>query len=267
MADRASARGRRRTEIRIGPFGFRSGSLPDRLLRWARARGRPFGIAEIVETLGGNPAHAQRLVTRARRHLKHLAYGVRVEARVYGRAAPATRRAWRRAANAEPGSFRPGTLVDRLARWAAGRTAPFRPRDAARAVGVSLQHAMRMMQRARAKGIVERLAWGTYVGPGVGRSAIRAWREERRNPPLRAGGLPDRLVRWAAGRRRPFGIGDAMRALRVRYGRAWGAMRTARVHGRLERLSRGAYAVVRRKRSQSARSRGTGMNRVRSTRT
>ncbi len=233
-----------RTRIPIGPFGFRSGSLPDRLLRWARARGRPFRIPEVAETLDVGRVHAYRLVGSTGTRLRRLGYGVRVEARVYDRATPDVRRAWRRAANAEPVSFRPGSLLDRFARWTAARTAPFRPRDAARALDVTLQHALRMMQRSRAKGLVEPLTWGTYVGPGVRRSGIYAWREERRRHPFRAGSARDRVLRWATRRTKPFGIKDAMNALGVAYHCAWDAIRSAVLRGRMRRLGPGSYAVA-----------------------
>jgi hypothetical protein len=244
MADRAAARGRRRKRIPIGPFGFRAGSLPDRLLRWARARGRPFRVAEVADTLRVNRAHAQRLLVRARAHLRHLAYGVHVAAQVYRRATPETRREWHHAVTARPASFRPGSLADRFARWAAARSVPFRPRDAARALGMTAPHALQLTKRALAKVLVERLAWGTYVGPGARRSATRAWHEEQRRHPFRAGSTRDRLLRWAAGRRRPFAIKDAAEALGVAYHNAWGAISVATLFGLLDRIAPGTYAAA-----------------------
>lgn len=244
MADRTAVREGRRKRIPIGPFGFRSGSLPDRLLRWARARGRPFRIPEVAGALDVGGAHAYRLVARTSAHLRRLGPGVRVEARVYGIATSEARGGWRRAANARPASFRPGTLSDRFARWAARRGAPFRPGDAARALGMSAPHALQLTKRARDRGLVERLARGTYVGPGVGRPAIRAWREEQRRHPFRAGGTRDRLLRWATGRRRPFGIKDAAEALGAPYHRASGAIGSAMLLGLLERIAPGTYAAA-----------------------
>jgi hypothetical protein len=60
----------------------------------------------------------------------------------------------------------------------------------------------------------------------------------------RAGSLPARLVKWAGGRKRPFGVQDVMKTLKVK--RAHASMVLTRVmgSGHLKRLGRGAYGAA-----------------------
>jgi hypothetical protein len=44
--------------------GYRKGSLPDRLIRWAEGRKRPFGVQEVMKTLRVKRAHASMVLTR-----------------------------------------------------------------------------------------------------------------------------------------------------------------------------------------------------------
>lgn len=59
----------------------------------------------------------------------------------------------------------------------------------------------------------------------------------------RSGSLPEKLVKWAGGRKKPFGVEDVMKALKVK--RAHASMVLTRVMGTgdLERVGRGAYAA------------------------
>lgn len=59
----------------------------------------------------------------------------------------------------------------------------------------------------------------------------------------RSGSLPEKLVKWAGGRSRPFGVQDVMKALKVK--RAHASMVLTRVMGTgdLKRVGRGAYAA------------------------
>jgi hypothetical protein len=64
------------------------------------------------------------------------------------------------------------------------------------------------------------------------------------NGSFREGSLPAKLVRWAKGRKRPFGVPDVMKALRVK--RAHASMVLTRVasSGHLTRVGRGAYVAA-----------------------
>jgi hypothetical protein len=61
---------------------------------------------------------------------------------------------------------------------------------------------------------------------------------------FREGSLPAKLVQWAQGRKRPFGVRDVMKALRVK--RAHASMVLTRVagSGHLRRVGRGAYVAA-----------------------
>jgi hypothetical protein len=58
----------------------------------------------------------------------------------------------------------------------------------------------------------------------------------------RAGSLPDKLIKWAKSRKKPFNVHDVMKALKVK--RAHASMVLTRVMGSgdLQRVGRGAYA-------------------------
>ena len=60
----------------------------------------------------------------------------------------------------------------------------------------------------------------------------------------RKGSLPDRLIKWAGGRKRPFDVQDVMKTLKVK--RAHASMVLTRVmsSGHLKRVGRGSYAAV-----------------------
>jgi hypothetical protein len=70
--------GRRRTPIGPGAFGYRRGSLPDRLLGWGKDLRRPFGFRDLIVALGVNRSHAQRLLTRVLQsgHVKRVQRGL-----------------------------------------------------------------------------------------------------------------------------------------------------------------------------------------------
>jgi len=47
-----------------GGGGYRSGSLPERLVKWAGARKKPFGVQEVMKALKVKRAHASMVLTR-----------------------------------------------------------------------------------------------------------------------------------------------------------------------------------------------------------
>jgi len=57
--------------------GYRKGSLPDRLIRWAEGRKKPFGVHEVMKTLKVKRAHASMVLTRVMSsgHLKRVGRG------------------------------------------------------------------------------------------------------------------------------------------------------------------------------------------------
>ncbi|MCK6462053.1 MAG: hypothetical protein L6Q95_19395 [Planctomycetes bacterium] len=61
---------------------------------------------------------------------------------------------------------------------------------------------------------------------------------------FRSGSLPGKLVDWAKGRKKPFGVRDVMKALKVK--RAHASMVLTRVvnAGGLKRMGRGEYAAA-----------------------
>jgi len=64
------------------------------------------------------------------------------------------------------------------------------------------------------------------------------------NGAFRAGSLPDRLLKWAAGKKRPFGVTDVMKALKVKRSHASMVLTAARKKGAVKRVGRGAYVVT-----------------------
>ena len=59
----------------------------------------------------------------------------------------------------------------------------------------------------------------------------------------RSGSLPDRLVKWAGGRKRPFGVQEVMKKLRVKRAHASMVLTRVMASGHLKRVGRGAYAA------------------------
>lgn len=60
----------------------------------------------------------------------------------------------------------------------------------------------------------------------------------------RAGSLPGALVQWAAGRKKPFGVPDVMKALKVKRAHASMVLTRVMASGHLKRVGRGAYAAA-----------------------
>jgi len=62
--------------------------------------------------------------------------------------------------------------------------------------------------------------------------------------PFRAGSLPAKLVAWAGGRKKPFGVPDVMKALNVKRSHASMVLTAARRKRAVKRVGRGEYAVA-----------------------
>jgi hypothetical protein len=61
---------------------------------------------------------------------------------------------------------------------------------------------------------------------------------------LRPGSHGARLVAWASGRKRPFGVRDVMKALRIKRGHASMLLTAVMRRGGVKRVGRGEYAAV-----------------------
>jgi hypothetical protein len=96
------------------------------------------------------------------------------------------------------------------------------------------------------------------LGPGASDGAVR--RTARRGRRARAtrgrrgtarkagafrpGSLPARLVAWAGGRKRPFGVPDLVRKFRIRRGHASMLIAYVAKAGAVRRVGRGAYRAA-----------------------
>jgi hypothetical protein len=58
---------------------------------------------------------------------------------------------------------------------------------------------------------------------------------------FRAGSLPDRLHKWAQGRKRPFGVPDVMKKLRIKRAHASMVLTQVASRGAVRRVGRGEY--------------------------
>lgn len=62
--------------------------------------------------------------------------------------------------------------------------------------------------------------------------------------PFRAGSLPQKLVAWAGGRKKPFGVTDVMKALKVKRSHASMVLTAARKKRAVKRVGRGEYRAA-----------------------
>lgn len=62
--------------------------------------------------------------------------------------------------------------------------------------------------------------------------------------PFRAGSLPARLLSWAGGRKRPFGVPDVVKAMRIKRSHASMLIAYASKAGAVKRVGRGAYRAA-----------------------
>lgn len=81
--------------------------------------------------------------------------------------------------------------------------------------------------------------------PGRGRATagVRGGGAARKGG-YRSGSLPEKLVKWAKGRKKPFGVQDVMKALRVKRAHASMVLTRVMASGDLKRVGRGAYAAA-----------------------
>jgi hypothetical protein len=88
---------------------------------------------------------------------------------------------------------------------------------------------------------------GDGAGPAPRAAPAKAARASRATDgeagPYRAGSLPARLLSWASGRKRPFGVAEVMKKLKIK--RAHASMVLTRVagSGHVKRVGRGEYAA------------------------
>ncbi|HEX5137191.1 MAG TPA: hypothetical protein VFY93_09475 [Planctomycetota bacterium] len=82
---------------------------------------------------------------------------------------------------------------------------------------------------------------------GAGRQPARAGKAGGRasgDGGFRAGSLPGRLVQWAQGRKKPFGVRDVMKALKIKRAHASMVLTRVTAGGGLRRVGRGTYAAA-----------------------
>jgi len=64
------------------------------------------------------------------------------------------------------------------------------------------------------------------------------------NAAYRAGSLPAKLMDWAAGRKKPFGVPDLMKKFRIKRGHASMLIAYVTKGGAVKRVGRGEYAAA-----------------------
>jgi len=84
---------------------------------------------------------------------------------------------------------------------------------------------------------------GPSRGAGRTRAASPAGRAASAGG-YRPGSLPERLIKWAGGRKRPFGVQEVMTALEVKRAHASMVLTRVMASGDLKRVGRGAYAAA-----------------------
>jgi len=83
------------------------------------------------------------------------------------------------------------------------------------------------------------------AGPAASRAAP-AGKSEAANGqagPYRAGSLPAKLLAWAGGRKKPFGVPDLMKKFGIKRGHASMLVAYVRKGGAVKRIGRGEYAA------------------------
>ena len=81
-------------------------------------------------------------------------------------------------------------------------------------------------------------------GPRAGSGRNRTGGKAPRKGGYRTGSLPEKLVKWAKGRKKPFGVQDVMKALKVKRAHASMVLTRVMASGDLKRVGRGAYAAA-----------------------
>jgi len=106
---------------------------------------------------------------------------------------------------------------------------------------------LKTLREARSLSVVLAASGASKAGGGRAGSSRPAARGNQAggNGAFRAGSLPDRLLKWADGRKGPFGVSDVMGALKVKRSHASMVLTSARKKRAVKRVGRGSYAVVR----------------------
>lgn len=88
------------------------------------------------------------------------------------------------------------------------------------------------------------VALGT--GPTTSRAApaAKAKAANGKAGPYRAGSLPAKLLSWAGGRKKPFGVPDLMKKFRIKRGHASMLLTYVMRGGAVKRVGRGEYAAA-----------------------
>lgn len=91
------------------------------------------------------------------------------------------------------------------------------------------------------KALRARKSLNLAVGAAGGGAAPRG---ARAKGAFRAGSLPDRLHKWAKGRKKPFGVPEVMKTLRIKRAHASMVLTQASNRGAVRRVGRGEYVAT-----------------------
>jgi len=92
----------------------------------------------------------------------------------------------------------------------------------------------------RAKTITVAIDSGRRFGPASQPAAAKGANDKAA---YRAGSLPAKLLSWASGRKKPFGVPDVMKAMRIKRGHASMLLTAVMRKGGVKRVGRGEYAA------------------------
>lgn len=87
------------------------------------------------------------------------------------------------------------------------------------------------------------VALGTGGATSRAASAGKAKAANGKAGPYRAGSLPAKLMAWAGGRKKPFGVPDLMKKFGIKRGHASMLLAYVGKGGAVKRVGRGAYAA------------------------
>jgi len=100
----------------------------------------------------------------------------------------------------------------------------------------------------QAKAITVALDSGGRTGPASRAAPARQPEATRakngKAGPYRAGTLPAKLLSWAGGRKKPFGVPDLMKKFRIKRGHASMLLSYVLKGGAVKRVGRGEYAAA-----------------------
>ena len=87
------------------------------------------------------------------------------------------------------------------------------------------------------------LAVASDGGPGRGSRGALPRASGGKSESFRSGSLPAKLVDWAKGLKKPFGVPDLMKKFKIKRGHASMLIAYVSKHGAARRVGRGAYSV------------------------